>query len=68
MCAYHRYWKRGSIVRALENIENVLGQVLISSRKSSHYAWRDSGGFPEGWGGGGESSILAKGRLRLTQP
>lgn len=51
MCAYHRYWKRGSIVRALENIENVLGQVLISSRKSSHYAWRDSGGLPEGGGG-----------------
>lgn len=64
MCAYHRYWKSGSIVRALENIENVLGQVLISSRKSSHYAWRDLGELPEGGGG----SILAKGRLRLTQP
>ena len=61
MCAYHRYWKRGSIVRALENIENVLGQVLISSRKSGHYAWRDSGRLPEGGGGGGALSWLKEG-------
>lgn len=48
MCLDHRYWAKGSSVSILENIENILGQVLISSRKSNHWKWRDQGGLPEG--------------------